>query len=140
MAFPAPGEIQARRQELRRKIDDGEQAKEELAQIDEWLRLGSELFSPGAKTVGVTFRRAGRIHRLAAHAEKVLRGQGKRHVTRLMEEMRLDGWVSTGDDRKDMKNVHACLSGNKRFVNLGRNVWDLATSSSPANSDIEAAS
>jgi hypothetical protein len=39
--------------------------------------------------------------------------------------MRKIGWISTGDDRVDMKNVFASLSTNRRFENLGRNVWAL---------------
>ena len=134
MRFPALHDVETRRRELKEKIAEGERAKKDLAQLDEWVNAGNALFSlaqsPAAPAVvsgtGPKFRRAGKSNPLASYAEGVLRRRGKLHINLLMEQMRQNGWISTGDNRRDMKNVNSSLSANKRFVNLGRNVWNLA--------------
>jgi hypothetical protein len=145
VSYPAPTEIEAVRRELQRRISDGKQAKAELqkrisdgkqaeaelSRLDEWLKTGEVLIS-GLKANGVTantgikLRKIGRQNPLSSVAEDVLRRTGKLHVNALIENMRKQGWVSTGDNRLDMKNVFSVLSRSKRFIKVGRNIWDIA--------------
>jgi hypothetical protein len=124
MRFPEPHEIEERLRDIDRRIADGERAKQERAILEEFLKKAEVLF-PLPEAAGPKFRKSSGKSPLSFYAEKVLRGSGKLHVSDLMDRMRKEGWVSTGDDRKDMKNVVNSLSP-KRFVNLGANVWDLA--------------
>jgi hypothetical protein len=128
MRFPEPNAIQTRRRELEAKIAEGERAKEELSKIDEWLKVGAELIPEVQQQDGAIRIRPAATkgdNPLSQYAETILAANGKLHVKLLMHEMRKIGWISTGDDRVDMKNVFASLSTNKRFENLGRNVWVL---------------
>ena len=128
MRSPEPEAIEMRRRELEGKIAEGERAREELSKIDEWLKIGAELIprlrqeDSSLKIRPVATKTE---NSLSQYAEKVLAANGKLHVKLLMHEMRKLGWISTGDDRVDMKNVFASLSANKRFENLGRNVWTM---------------
>jgi hypothetical protein len=131
MRYPEASEVEAIRRDLQQRISDGKEAEAELSQLEEWLKAGESIFSRlkaagGDGMTGATFREPLKVNRLASSAESVLKRTGKLHINPLMDQMRKEGWISTGDNHKDMKNVYASLSKNKRFANLGRNVWDLA--------------
>jgi hypothetical protein len=133
MRFPEPHEIESRRRELEQKIADGEKAKEDLAKLYEWVKMGDALIPVGKATAGkpkieryaLNLRTGRKTSPLSSYAEKVLTRSGKLHITVLMAQMRKDGWVSTGEDPADQKNIYNTLAVNKKFVNLGRNIWDM---------------
>jgi hypothetical protein len=126
MAVPTKEQIEARRKELIRTIA---LANDELSRLDNWIHTGESLFDLKSSQDTVArprYREARRLSRLAQYAEAVLKRSGPLHVNELVERMRREGWVSTGDSRKDGKNVHSSLTPNRRFKNLGRNVWAFA--------------
>lgn len=123
--------IEALRCELQRRVSDGKQAEAELARLEEWLKTGHALLSSlnsGVATENpeIRIREVGKQNPLSSVAEEVLKRSGRLHINALIDQMRKQGWVSTGDKRLDMKNVFSVLSRSKRFTNVGRNIWDLA--------------
>jgi hypothetical protein len=128
MRFPEPHEIETRRSVLRQKVDEGKRAEQELLVLEEWLNKVDSLFplTSADPSGGPVFRKPVRgSNPLSLFAEKVLKRFGKLHMDELIIHMREEGWVSTGDNKLDSKNVFNSLSVNNKFVNLGRNVWDL---------------
>ena len=131
MRIPEQHEIEDKMREFEARIADGEKAKLEKAQLEEWLKISAALFptgdgKPKASGAHSKFKRERvRLNPLASYAEAILTKDGALHINVLMGKMREAGWISTNDDRVDMKNVNSSLSANKKFVNLGRNTWDL---------------
>jgi hypothetical protein len=124
--------IEARRLELQRKIIDAKdqvsRAEAELNRFEEWIKAGESLFGrPVLDSEVPTFviRERVKFNPTSEMAEKVLNRMGKLHMSVLIDHMRKEGWISTGNDRADMKNVHACPSKNKKVERVGRNVWNL---------------
>ena len=128
-----PPAVEARRLELKRKIRDAKdevsKAEAELDRLEEWIKTGESLFSglvTNSEFPTFVIREKVKFNPTSEMAEKVLKDTGKLHMSVLIKRMREEGWVSTGDDRGDMKNVHACLSKNtKKFEKVGRNLWNL---------------
>jgi len=135
MRIPDPGEIESRRAALLQKIAD---AREQLSQLDEWVKITAALFPAIKADVGVSeIRERSKFSPLVPYAETVLRSAEKLHINELILRMIDLGWTSTGDRKRDLKNVYSCLSGNRRFTNLGRNVWTLTKEMAPASSTEE---
>ena len=128
MRVPETGEIESLRAELERRIADGAQARAELAKLEAWLATTQSLFPANGTptTTRIITRETVRFSPFEPFAEAVLKRTEKLHLKELVKEMRKVGWLSTGDEKHDMKNAFSCLSSNKKFKNLGRNVWALA--------------
>jgi hypothetical protein len=64
-------------------------------------------------------------------AEYVLKVHGPRlHLNKIIELMRSEGWGGSGDARRDYKSTYQNLKDkNKRFRNVGKNIWELVSAS-----------
>jgi hypothetical protein len=134
---PTPEEIEAKINELREKIAIGKQAEQDLDKLEKNLVAIAELikaagppqetFAPptGLKFTVASYRPKREFSPLANMAEAVIHRYGARHINDLMENMKSIGWESSGDHNLDYKNVYNCLAVNKKFTNLGKNIWDL---------------
>lgn len=57
-------------------------------------------------------------------ADTILRAHGQLHVEKILDELYKKGWKSSGDRRKDYKNLHITLSSKpQRFRAVGGSVF-----------------
>lgn len=62
-------------------------------------------------------------------AEVILSAQGPLHVEKLLDELYKKGWKSSGERRKDYKNLHIALAAKpQRFRAVGQGVFAVAAS------------
>jgi hypothetical protein len=138
--FPTLEQIEAKRSALLKKIAIGKQAEQELAKLEESVKALSALIDISEDIPSDTPDTQDRVTYLTAagtrpkrvtnplseFAETAIRTKGKLHIDELMIEMIGLGWQATDDYKLNMKNVFNSLAVNKKFKNLGRNIWTLA--------------
>ena|SRR5258708_1751959 len=133
MKFPTQEQIEARRSDLLEKIAIGKRAQADLEKLEESLKYVTALVEimheepqdTPERPIWTPNRPKRVFTPLASFAEAAIREYGQLHIDELIKKMNQRRWLSSGDQKLDMKNVFNTLSVNKKFVNLGRNIWDL---------------
>lgn len=110
--------------ELKAFLENAEQVQQRLdpsGAVPRFLPAQTVDMPPALRPVVIK-----RMEKSTELADYVLRNHGPQlHVTEVLERMSANGWIGSGDARKDYKNIHQLLASKpKRFRSLGKGMFE----------------